>query len=566
MSHFGRYWPPLRRILLANAEVSNSMPNVDRLDSWKQIARYLNRSVRTVRRWESEGLPVQRHVHRALGSVFAVKTEVDAWRQSRTRASAVENATQARTVPLRGPSMAVLPFANLSGTAKNDYFVDGLTEEVTTTLSRMPGLRVVSRTSAMTLRDSTKKAKAIAKLLGVRYLLQGSVRRARRQVRISAQLIDAQNDLHLWAKAYNGNLDKVFAIQGRLARGIADALTLHLTSRDEQQIAEYAIDNFAAYECYLRARYESWRWRKDAIGHAVELLEEGLRIVGDNARLYGALGMAYLQFREAGIDLSEHPMARAEACAAKVFVLAPNSAAALQLRGWISYSRAQLQTAVYQLKAALNKEPNNADTLLLLCNCYLISGQGTAARPLLKRLAVVDPLTPLTRCMPAFADVMEGKLRQAIGPYREMFEMDRTNPMAALFYAWVLLMNRRSAEADNVVAACPPELRTTLPGQIMRFLSLACAGKVRQAQSVLTKESEAVGRGTDVFARFLAQGYAYAGEGKAAMRWLRVATERGFINYPFLAHHDPAFKSLRADSQFQRLLRDVRRRWIEFQP
>lgn len=541
------------------------MANPERLESWKQIARYLNRSVRTVRRWEhDEGLPVHRHLHRTLASVFALRTEVDAWRNAQARAPATGPPRTRALTLARGPSIAVLPFANLSATAQSDYFAEGLTEEVTTILSKVHALRVVSRTSAMTLRGSNKKAQAIAKLLGVRYLLQGSVRRSERRFRISAQLIEARSDVHLWADTFEGALDDVFAIQERLARVIVEALELHLTSRDEQRLAERSIGNIAAYECYLRARYESWRWREDAIDRAVGLLQEALRIIGDNARLYAALGLAHLQYREAGIDLGEQPLAQAETCAAKLLVLDRDAAPGLQLRGWISYSRGHPQDAVHDLKAALEKDPHNADTLLLLCNCYIVSGRVAAARPLLKRLAAVDPLTPLSRCMPAFADLMEGRLAAAVRPYREMFEMDRTNPMARLFYVWVLLLNRRRADAEALVAACPSDLRDTLPARLMRFLALACAGKARQAQGVLNARVEEAGRTTDVFARFLAQGFACAGLHDAALRWLQTAIERGFINYPFLARHDPTFKTLRADPRFQQLLRGVRVRWQAF--
>jgi tetratricopeptide (TPR) repeat protein len=98
-------------------------------------------------------------------------------------------------------------------------------------------------------------------------------------------------------------------------------------------------------------------------------LHEAIRIIGDNVRLYAALGLAHLQYREAGIDLSERPLLEAEACAAKLFALDGHSASGHQLRGWILYSRGLIQAAVSDLKAALDLEPNNADTLLLLCNC-----------------------------------------------------------------------------------------------------------------------------------------------------------------------------------------------------
>ena len=282
----------------------------DRLDSWKEIAAYLKRSVRTVRRWErEEGLPVHRHVHRALGSVYAHKSEVDAWREdARAPASAA---------PAQTKSIAVLPFANLSNDPDNEYFADGLTEEITTSLSKIRALRVTSRTSSRAFRDTGKDAKAIASRLGVRYLLEGSTRRAGDRLRITAQLIDALNDEHVWADTFDGTVEDIFAIQERLARLIVDALKLRLSIDEEERLTKRSIDSVPAYDCYLRARHEGWRWRKDAVDRAVHLLRDGLRIMGDNARLYAALGLAYLQYREAGIDFSDRPLVEAEACAAK---------------------------------------------------------------------------------------------------------------------------------------------------------------------------------------------------------------------------------------------------------
>src|SRR5687768_5485244 len=166
----------------------NFMPAVaeGRLDSWKVIAAYLNRSVRTVRRWErDEGLPVHRHMHQTLASVYADKSELDAWRDALSLAPAIPDVTK---------SIAVLPFANLSTDPENEYFADGLTDEVTANLSKVRALRVISRTSSRLFRGTSKDAKTIAGELRVRYLLEGSVRRAGTRLRITAQLIDATTD------------------------------------------------------------------------------------------------------------------------------------------------------------------------------------------------------------------------------------------------------------------------------------------------------------------------------------------------------------------------------------
>jgi len=400
-------------------------PPTDRLGSWKAIAAYLDSSVRTVRRWErGEGLPVHRHMHHKLGRVFALRTELDAWRKTRARSPHAASRPTSAPLLASSRSIAVLPFASAGSDAQDDYFADGLTEEVTFALAKVQALQVTSRRSAAVFRITSAGVRAIAIQLGVRYLVEGSVRRAGSHLRVSAQLIDAPQDVHRWAGTYDGTIDDVFSIQEQVARKIVEALELRLTATEERHLSERAINNVPAYECYMRARHDMWSWRRDAIDRAVQLFRQALALIGDNTRLYAALGVAHLQYREAGIDLSEQPLVEADACASKLFALDDQSASGWQLRGWIAYSRGYIQGAVRDLKIALDLDPNNSDTLLLLCNCYLISGRVAAARPLLARLLAVDPLTPITRCMPGFAEIMEGNLEAAIEPYRQMFEMD----------------------------------------------------------------------------------------------------------------------------------------------
>ena len=526
----------------------------DRLDSWKEIAAYLNRGVRTVRRWEDEeGLPVHRHLHHTQGSVYAYKSEIEAWRRSAAR------------TPTSPKSIVVLPFANLSPDPENDYFADGLTDEVTADLSKVRALRVTSRTSAMSFKNTTKDVKAIAGELGVRYVLQGSARRSAGRLRITAQLIDASIDAHLWSEKYDGSDEDVFAFQERLARTIVDALELRLSTDEDRRLAERPVADVHAYECYLRARQESLRWRKDAIDRAVQLLHEAIRIEPESAGLHAALGLAHLQYREAGIDLGSQPLQDADACARQVFALEPGSAAGLRLRGWIDYSRGRIQEAVRDLKAALENDPNHADTLGLLANCYLISGKAGAARPLIARLLAVDPLTPLNQCMPGFADIMEGRFDTAIEPYRRTLEMDPGNPMVRLFYIWVLILNQRPETAEQVAATFPVEVGEALPARVGRFLMRAAAGDVEGAHALVTPEIEGLASAGDLFPRFLAQGYALAGLPDRALHWLEIAVDRGFINHPFLSQHDPFLEGLRGEPRFAALMAATRERWVRFE-
>jgi hypothetical protein len=194
-----------------------------------------------------------------------------------------------------------------------------------------------------------------------------------------------------------------------------------------------------------------------------------------------------------------------------------------------------------------------------------MSGKTSDARPLIDRLQAVDPLTPLTRFVPGFADVLDGKLAAGVGPFRQMFEMDPGNPLGRLFYVWVLALVRRTEAIPALVEAFPPEVRDTVAARLAFFLAHAVAGNRRGAHAVLTPEIGAVARARNVFARALAHGHALLGEHERAIDWLAIAVDRGFINHPFLARHDPILEPLRGHPRFRRLLDTVRERWERFE-
>ncbi|UCC73716.1 MAG: hypothetical protein JSV86_03915, partial [Gemmatimonadota bacterium] len=174
--------------------------------------------------------------------------------------------------PLEGEpvrkSIVVLPFDNMSPDPQDAYLSDGLTEEIITGLSCCGPLRVISRNSARALKGTQKDTRTIASELDVQYVLEGSVRKAGNDLRITAQLIDGRTDEHLWSERYSGTLDDVFDMQERISCSIVDALMLELSPEEERRLTERPIDNVQAYECYLRARQEIWLFTKDATDRA----------------------------------------------------------------------------------------------------------------------------------------------------------------------------------------------------------------------------------------------------------------------------------------------------------
>jgi TolB-like protein/Tfp pilus assembly protein PilF len=220
----------------------------ERLDSWKEIAAYLRRGVRTVQRWErEEGLPVHRLRHDALGSVYAYRSELDGWWEERTP-------HEAGTKPAVEASVAVLPFLDMSQERDQAYFCEGIAEEITNALGRVDGLHVASRTSAFRFRPGTADGREIARRLRVRTLLEGSVRRSGHRVRIAVQLDDAGSGYQLWASSYEREMRDIFAVQDEIARAVVAALRVALPPPQAARLWRPGTRDPEAYDCYLRGR------------------------------------------------------------------------------------------------------------------------------------------------------------------------------------------------------------------------------------------------------------------------------------------------------------------------
>ena len=194
--------------------------------------------------------------------------------------------------PTLGPkSIAVLPFANLSASKEDEYFSDGVTDDIITHLTKIGDLKVVSRTSTMLYKGSRKSLRVIAEELGVSNILEGSVRRAGNRVRITSQLIDARTDEHLWAETYDRNLTDIFAIQSDVARNIAAALKAILSPEERQRIQQRPTESPAAYDYYLRAiEYERQGYDRKTREIASDLYKKAIAVDSSFAQAYARLG------------------------------------------------------------------------------------------------------------------------------------------------------------------------------------------------------------------------------------------------------------------------------------
>jgi tetratricopeptide (TPR) repeat protein len=415
----------------------------------------------------------------------------------------------------------------------------------------------------MRLKGTDKDLRTIGRELNARYLLEGSVRKSGNSLRITAQLIDAADDVHLWAEKYSGSLKDVFDIQERVSRAIVKALQIALSPDEDRRVAERPIQDVRAYECYLRARQEIWRFTPEGLDRALDLLRNGLEIVGENALLYGTLGTAYWQHINAGVRPAEHYLQKAEECVVRVFQLEPDSAPGHYLRGLIWLTRGNLQEAVRALKHALALDPDNSEALFMLAALLACAGKDSTAE--VARLLDVDPLSPHNLLVPTWGHLVQGRFSLAVAEGRRWYERDQSNPIAALFLGDVLARSGGIDEADAIFEQLAARLPQTMFGQLALFLRHGLRGDKAKALEAVSPTLTEAARWDLQYSWEMATGYALIDEREQALEWLENATHRGLINYPFLSQYDPLLKNIRQEKRFKELMEEVRSQWERFE-
>ncbi len=313
--------------------------------------------------------------------------------------SRVEPASEAKMAfPLPDrPSIAVLPFANLSRDPEQDYFAEGLTDDLITELAKLDGLFVIARNSSFAYKDKPVAIRQVAEALGVRFVLEGSVRRAGGQVRVNAQLIDALSGFHLWAERYDDSLDKVFALQDKIARDVAAALGMTLPAGMRAGVASALTGNPAAYDAFLRG----WQYARiyDATEHAKAIahLERAIELDPGYGRAYAALAHVYWLTFAAGwqkslgltqkevMDLTVHYLRRA---------MKHPTPLAHSVALHVHYIRGEYEQGFAAAKKAIASGMADADSYDAMVKAYLYTGRPAEALEVLERGARLDPLNP----------------------------------------------------------------------------------------------------------------------------------------------------------------------------
>jgi serine/threonine protein kinase/lipoprotein NlpI len=467
-------------------------------------------------------------------------------------------------LPKQEKSIVVLPFENLSPDPDQEYFSDGLTEEVISDLSKVHALRVISRSSAMTFKGTRKKVPEIARELDVQYVLEGSVRKVGNSLRIAAQLIDAESDAHIWAEKYSGTLDDVFDVQEKVSRSIVDALKLRLTPEEKQRMAERPIDNVAAYECYLRANHEIWRFREDSLDRAVQNLQNGIDIIGDNALLYSGMAWAYWQYVNIGAKQEDY-LARAKDYAKKALAMDPNFSKANVVLGYI-YEFVNQQEGIRYFKKALAINPNEPHALRRLAVIYSSDvGKPSAALPLIERYKKADPLNPDNYSLQGYSYFFDGQFGLALDQFRKWYQSDPENPAKEFFYALTLAYNNALNEVFSIIEKCAEADPNNVLSKFGLLLKYGLLKDREKAFQIMTPDFRKTCQRDGEWSYYVAEALALLDEKKEALDWLENAVNRGVINYPFINEYDSFLANLRGEERFRKLMERVKYEWEHFE-
>jgi adenylate cyclase len=336
----------------------------------------------------------------AIGLVVAVVVVVAViliWKYYTPPAPKMEVASKERTaLPLPDkPSIAVLPFVNMSGDPQQEYFSDGLTEEIITALSKTPKLFVIARNSSSAYKGKAVNVQQVSRELGVKYVLEGSVRRSGNQLRITAQLIDATTGSHLWAERYDRELKDIFATQDEITMKILTSLQVSLTEGEMARMQAKGTNNLDAYLLFLQGWREAGSMNKDGNFLGRQMAEKAIALDPKFAMAYNLLATTYMN--EVLLALSEDPrlsLKKAMELAQKAIALDNSLAWPHALLGWIYTLMLQHDKGIAECEQAVNLEPNSAISYFYLSLALKYAGRPKEAITMAKEAIRLNPIPP----------------------------------------------------------------------------------------------------------------------------------------------------------------------------
>jgi serine/threonine-protein kinase len=456
----------------------------------------------------------------------------------------------------RGPSVAVLPFLNLSADPENEFFADGITEDVIAQLSKIRSLKVIARGSVMRFKTRDQSLREIGMTLDVATLLEGSVRRAGSRVRIVSQLIDAETDRHLWAETYDRELTDIFAIQTDVALQIAAALKAELSPEERTRIRKEPTDDVEAYQLYLQGKHCLTRWTREGVDQGLKFLEQAIARDPEYALAYATIGWSYteLALAVAGSDPPEEAFPRAKAAVARALEIDSGLAEAHAVLGHIKYAcDYDWAGAEAEFKRAIELNPNSGEVYDFYGLMLSSLGRYDEAIELQRRAHALDPLAHRMDLVTTF--LRAGRYDEALRAVTRVLEVEPGLALAHATLGWIHLMTGKPEQGisalERAVALSPES--TLFLAQLGQ--ALGQVGRTEQAREILRRLEE-VSRRRHVSPYHMAYVYTGLGEQEQALDWLERAYEQRSGGV-FGVKGSFLFASLRSQPRFQALLRKM---------
>lgn len=527
----------------------------DKLDSWKAIAAHLQRDVRTVMRWERvRGMPVHRVPGGGKPGVYALKSELDDW-WSNSRVHALEREENA-ALPSQARSVAVLPFANLSADKENEYFSEGLADEIITALSRIPGLWVTARTSSFAFRGREEDVRKIGAALGASTVLEGSVQRSGGRVRVSAQLVDATNGFHLWSERFDRELADVFAIQDQISAAIARALEVRLAPTPSSRRAT----SLEAYQLWLKGRYHQRfesRLSMEEIVTCRECYQQAIALDPSFPQPY--LGLAELNRLVGyfGIAPAKEVGAKARAAIRKVFELddALGEAYALSgaYRAWLDFDWRGAEDD-FDRAAALS--PAAVETHWLRTMVLLPHNRMEEAVQEMERAIELDPLSSVLHSLFAWLLAFMRDFDRALAESETALALAPEHPVALALRGSVLYFSGRIEEGVALHQSAAEKMAPPPSWIAALGYGLGRLGRNAEARAILAELDAAEKKSyVSPFSRALI--YIGLSDFDTAFEWLGRAVDERDLHMLHLTVK-PVYDPIRADPRFHALLRKMK--------
>lgn len=352
------------------------------------------------------------------------------------------------------PSIAVLPFDNMSGDPEQDYFSDGLTEQIISALSKIPYLFVIARNSTFTYKGKPVKVQQVAEELGVRYVLEGSVRKAEDRVRITAQLVDALTGHHMWSESYDRDLKDIFALQDEITMKVVTAMRVKLTSGEQARMFGKGTKNLKAYLKFLEAAEQFFLWNKEANVRAKQLLEEAIAIDPEFSAAYSFLGSCHLFDAIYGWSkLPPKSIKRAFELAQKALSLDDSLSQPYVVISKIYLLQGKHEKAIAEAQQAVEINPNYGWAISNLGWILRCAGRPEEGIPLLKKAIRLNPISHVTEFdVLGRAYFLTGRYEEAIAEYKTAVKVDPDYRDAHVGLASIYAILGREEEARTEVA------------------------------------------------------------------------------------------------------------------